>query len=176
MADNSIFLIIFLTLTWYLLIRPCYSETDTLQQGQELKDWDYLISSNKVFTLKFFSFDTSISPYLGVFYNPRRSKIYGRYDDLYNKNPKTIRCTGCCAGFDDIYDLKDRAVWVTNRNNPITDMYGKLMIDVYGKLCILSSGVSVVDLVSPTPVARNASGTLLDNGNFILQELYPDGI
>ncbi|KAI3737087.1 hypothetical protein L2E82_27082 [Cichorium intybus] len=74
-------------------------------------------------------------------------------------------------------DNRDKAVWVANRNNPITDIYGKLMIDIHGKLSILSSGGTVVDIFSPTPVTRNAtvSATLLDTGNFVLQELNPDG-
>ncbi|KAL6508900.1 hypothetical protein OROHE_021459 [Orobanche hederae] len=170
MADRSIFLI--LTLCCYYFINFCYSETDTLLQGQELKDWDYLISSNKVFTLKFFGFGTSISPYLGIFYNPLRTKsptlkIYAyRFSRIYYATDEHGNA-----------QEGDKAVWVANRNNPSTDIYGKLMIDRHGKLSILSGEEgTVVDLFSPTPVVtRNTSATLLANGNFVLEELNPDG-
>nr|KAJ0220903.1 hypothetical protein LSAT_V11C200073840 [Lactuca sativa] len=156
MADRGILLMLILALSCYSFSSPSYSKTDTLQQGQILKDWDELISPNTVFFLKFFSFGTSISPYLGIFYNPSSGiEIRNVYSNVYDT---------------------DKPVWVANRNNPITDIYGKLMIDVHGKLSILSGGGTVVDLFSPTtPGRRNASATLLDNGNFILQELYPDG-
>ncbi|KAI3762927.1 hypothetical protein L1987_53369 [Smallanthus sonchifolius] len=152
MADRSILL--FLILFCFLFRNPCYSETDTLQQGQELKDWDELISSNKVFSLKLFSFNTIVSPYLGIFYN---------YNDNYNNKIRRR------------YPY-NKAVWVANRNNPITDIYGKLIIDVHGKFSILSSGGTVVDLYTPAPlIACNVSAKLLDTGNLVLRELHPDG-
>ncbi|XP_023728515.1 G-type lectin S-receptor-like serine/threonine-protein kinase At1g67520 [Lactuca sativa] len=167
MVDRSIFLI--LTLSCYICSNPCYSETDTLLQGQELKDWDYLISSNKVFVLNFFGFVTTISPYLGIFYNPQRSKSYGYGRRAYYNGD------GYAYYNRDGYK-EDKAVWVANRNSPSKDIYVKLVIDVHGKLSISSGGGTVVDLFSPTPVVtRNASATLLDTGNFVLQELYSDG-
>nr|XP_043635400.1 G-type lectin S-receptor-like serine/threonine-protein kinase At1g67520 [Erigeron canadensis] len=70
----------------------------------------------------------------------------------------------------------NQRLWVANRNNPIPDIYGKLMIDVHGELRILSGEATVLDLFSPDSlVIRNASARLLDSGNFVLQELYPDG-
>ncbi|PWA64129.1 hypothetical protein CTI12_AA348100 [Artemisia annua] len=63
MVERSIYLILILTSSCYYYSNPCYSETDTLHQGQLLKDWDELISSNNVFSLKFFGFHTTISPY-----------------------------------------------------------------------------------------------------------------
>ncbi|KAJ0939147.1 putative protein kinase RLK-Pelle-DLSV family [Helianthus annuus] len=150
MADRSIFL--FLILVCFLFRNPCHSETDTLQQGQELKDWDELVSSNKVFNLKLFSFGAMVSPYLGIFY--KNNNITYRRPLIY----------------------RNKAVWVANRNNPIPDMYGKLIIDVHGKFSILSSGGTVLDLFSPNPLAAcNASAKLLDTGNLVLQELHPDG-
>ncbi|PWA44360.1 hypothetical protein CTI12_AA392840 [Artemisia annua] len=148
------YLILILTLSCYYVISPCYSETDTLRQGQLLKDWDSLLSPNKVFILKFFGFGTSISPYLGIFYN--------NIDDDEHK-------------YRYLYEFHKMAVWVANRNNPIPDIYGSLEIDVQGKLSILSSGDTVLDLFSPTLVPRNASVKLLDSGNLVLQELYQDG-
>ncbi|XP_076929465.1 G-type lectin S-receptor-like serine/threonine-protein kinase At1g67520 [Bidens hawaiensis] len=148
MAHGSIFL--FIALLCFLFSNPCYSETDTLHQGQELKDWDELISSNKVFCLKLFGFGTTVSPYLGVFYN-----------NLQNK------------GADEFSNM---AVWVANRNNPIKDIYGKLIIDGNGKLSILSGGGTVLDLFNSTPlVTLKASVTLMDSGNLVLRELHADG-
>ncbi|KVH98360.1 Bulb-type lectin domain-containing protein [Cynara cardunculus var. scolymus] len=92
--------------------KRCYSVVDTLQQGRPFKDRDELISSNNVFVFKFFSFGTSIRPYLGIFYNLK-----------YKQN------------------ILYEAVWVANRNNLILDIYNKLMIDVNGKLNILSSAM-----------------------------------
>ncbi|KAJ0614540.1 putative non-specific serine/threonine protein kinase [Helianthus annuus] len=150
MADRSIFLL--LILVCFLFRNPCHSERDTLQQGQELKDWDELVSSNKVFNLKLFSFGAMVSPYLGIFY--KNNNITYRRPLIY----------------------RNKAVWVANRNNPIPDMYGKLIIDVHGKFSILSSGGTVLDLFSPNPLAAcNASAKLLDTGNLVLQELHPDG-
>ncbi|KAI7748481.1 hypothetical protein M8C21_009304 [Ambrosia artemisiifolia] len=158
MGYGSIFL--FIALFWFSFSNPCYSETDTLHQGQELKDWDELISSNKVFCLKFFSFGTMVSPYLGVFYN--NIQIRQRHSDYYQKKEPD--------------EFSNMAVWVANRNNPIPDIYGKLVIDVNGKFSILSSGGTVLDLYSPTSlVACNASVTLLDSGNLVLRELHLDG-
>ncbi|KAI3802380.1 hypothetical protein L1987_30512 [Smallanthus sonchifolius] len=154
---ESIFL--FLTFFCFLFNNPCYSETDTLHQGKQLKDWDELISSNRVFSLKFFSFGTMVSPYLGIFYN---NEIRPRHSDHYQKKVSD--------------EFSNMAVWVANRNNPVLDVYGKLIIDDTGNFSILSSGGTVHDLFSPTElVARNASVTLLDSGNLVLQELHPDG-
>ncbi|KAJ9560284.1 hypothetical protein OSB04_005444 [Centaurea solstitialis] len=139
MSNKRIFLIL---LSCYFLSKFCYSKTDTLQQSQHFKDWDELVSSNGVFTLKFFSFGTSICPYLGIFYNHNHD---GNHDEV---------------------------VWVANRNNPIPDIYGKLMIDGNGKLSISSSAGTIVDLFSTTPLKRNASATLLNSGNLELQELW----
>ncbi|PWA64128.1 bulb-type lectin domain-containing protein [Artemisia annua] len=113
---------------------PCSSETDTLHQGQLLKDWDELISSNDVFSLKFFGFHTTISPYLGIFYNENdKDKLKYRYQ----------------------YDSYNKVVWVANRNNPIPDIYGNLMIDIHGKLSLLSSGGTVLDSVLLVGDKRN---------------------
>ncbi|XP_071733265.1 G-type lectin S-receptor-like serine/threonine-protein kinase CES101 [Rutidosis leptorrhynchoides] len=155
MANKSINLILTLYFC-YLSNNLCYSNTDTLQQGQQLKDWDCLTSPNKVFSLKFFGFDTTISPYLGIFYNDLdNDKLKYRY--LYD------------------YHNLDKAVWVANRNNPIPDIYGKLMIGEQGQLSILSGGGTVLDLFSPGLVSRNTNAKLLDSGNLVLHELCPNG-
>ncbi|GJX22079.1 G-type lectin S-receptor-like serine/threonine-protein kinase CES101, partial [Tanacetum coccineum] len=155
MAGESTFFVI--VLIFFYCNNPCYSETDTLHQGQQLKDWDYLVSSNRIFSLKFFGFGTTISPYLGVFYNGKYNDGYYRYLDNYVNNRNKIRY--CYMD-----DYCNSVVWVANRNNPIPDTYGKLMIDVHGKLSLLSREATVLDLFSPTLVKRNASVTLLDSG------------
>ncbi|GJU94354.1 G-type lectin S-receptor-like serine/threonine-protein kinase CES101, partial [Tanacetum coccineum] len=162
MAGENIFFVIILIL--FYCSNPCYSETDTLQHGQQLKDWDYLVSANGIFSLKFFGFGTTISPYLGVFYNVKYKDGY-----YYDNNGNKIR-----FHYPDD-DYINSAVWVANRNNPVPDTYGNLMIDVHGKLSLLSSEATVLDLFSPTLVKRNASVALLDSGNLVLQELFPDG-
>ncbi|KAL8199678.1 hypothetical protein R6Q57_013246 [Mikania cordata] len=157
MAYRSIFLILFLI---YLFKNPCYSETDTLHQGQELKDWDELISSNRVFSLKLFSIGSMVSLYLGIFYC--KNEIRNSQSHSYQTEASD--------------EFSNNAVWVANRNNPIPDIYGKLIIDFNGKLSILSGGGTVLDLFSPTLlVARNATVTLFNTGNLKLQELHPNG-
>ncbi|KAJ0795405.1 putative non-specific serine/threonine protein kinase [Helianthus annuus] len=167
MALGIIF--IFISLFCFLFSNPCYSETDTLHQGQELKDWDVLTSSNRVFCLKFFNFGTMVSPYLGVFY--RNNEIRPSYLDVLRFPFIGYPYIGSIGN-----NVPNNPVWVANRNNPIPDIYGKLIIDVNGKLSIISSGGTVLDLFNPTPlVTRNASVTLLDTGNLVLRELHPDG-
>ncbi|KVH98363.1 Apple-like protein [Cynara cardunculus var. scolymus] len=172
MAGTSIFFVIIMTsLSCYFFSKPCYSVTDTLEQGRPFKDWDELVSSNKVFVFKFFSFGTSIRPYLGVFYYRNLQSKPNRYSEprarwdmgIYNQGQRYEQ------------DIPHEAVWVANKNNPIPDIYSKLLIDANGKLSILSGTSTVLDLFTPTPVARNVSLTLLDNGNLVLQELYPNG-
>ncbi|KAK1436579.1 hypothetical protein QVD17_02360 [Tagetes erecta] len=150
----------------------CYSETDTLHQGQQLKDWDELVSSNRVFCLKFFSFGTTTSPYLGVFYrnNEIKSRLPDELQVLFSQARYPYN-QGDSSG-----DISNTAVWVANRNNPIPDIYGKLIIDGNGKFSIVSGGAIVINLFSPTHLATcNASATLLDSGNLVLRELNPDG-
>ncbi|KAI3684751.1 hypothetical protein L6452_33977 [Arctium lappa] len=172
MANTSLFLILITTISTHFFCNLCYSETDTLQQGRPFKDWDELISSNNVFVFKFFSFGTSIRPYLGIFYKAKipneytesYSEAHARWDmKIYNQNHKYEQ------------NFPNEPVWVANRNNPIPDIYSNLIIDVNGKLSILSSAGTVLDLFAPTPVARNASVTLLDTGNLVLRELYSNG-
>nr|GEZ28687.1 G-type lectin S-receptor-like serine/threonine-protein kinase CES101 [Tanacetum cinerariifolium] len=148
---GSGYLMLILILSSYYFKNPCYSETDTLKQGIELKEWDYLISSNRVFILKFFGFGSTISSYLGVFY-------YNKFSNLF------------------AYHVPRDVVWVANRNDPIQDTYSNFRIDDHGKLSIFSSGGTVLDLFTHTLlVKRNTSVTLLDSGNLVLHELFLDG-
>ncbi|KAL2539250.1 G-type lectin S-receptor-like serine/threonine-protein kinase [Abeliophyllum distichum] len=120
---------------------------DTILQGQQpIKDWESLYSANKLFRLHFFSPRNSNSRYLGIFYN------------LPSKS------------------LNDEAVWVANRNTPIQDASGSLMIDTNGKLKITYSGGTIPSVFDSSPIASiNSSATLQDDGNFVLTEVNPDG-
>ncbi|KAL2462697.1 G-type lectin S-receptor-like serine/threonine-protein kinase CES [Forsythia ovata] len=120
---------------------------DTILQGQQpIKDWESLYSANKLFRLHFFRPGNSNSRYLGIFYN------------LPSKS------------------LNDEAVWVANRNTPIQDASGSLMIDTNGKLKITYSGGTIPSVFDSSPTASiNSSATLQDDGNFVLTEVNPDG-
>ncbi|MFS7951887.1 putative non-specific serine/threonine protein kinase [Helianthus anomalus] len=111
-----------------------------------------------------------VSPYLGVFY--RNNEIRPSYLDALRFPFIGYPYIGSIGN-----NVRNNPVWVANRNNPIPDIYGKLIIDANGKLIsIISSGGTVLDLFNPTPlVTRNASVTLLDTGNLVLRELHPDG-
>uniref|UniRef100_A0A1J3IXQ2 non-specific serine/threonine protein kinase n=1 Tax=Noccaea caerulescens TaxID=107243 RepID=A0A1J3IXQ2_NOCCA len=139
---NGIFLA-FLTLS--LLLGQSCCETDTLLQGQYLKDGQELVSSFNIFKLKFFNFENSSNRYLGIWYN-----------NLY------------------LNDIQDRAVWIANRNNPIPGGPGSLTVDSLGILKILRGASSLLEL-SSTETTRNTTLKLLDSGNLQLQEMDPDG-
>ncbi|KAJ4718144.1 G-type lectin S-receptor-like serine/threonine-protein kinase [Melia azedarach] len=97
---------------------------------------------------KFFSPGTSKNRYLGIWYNLPEEKV--------------------------MYFVSRKVVWVANRNIPISDRSGILMIDEFGKLKISYNGGSLIALNS-TESASNTSATLLDSGNFVLKELNSDG-
>ncbi|CAA2987267.1 G-type lectin S-receptor-like serine threonine-kinase CES101 [Olea europaea subsp. europaea] len=143
---------IILTLSHCLFVNPAASRDTILQGQQPLRVWESLYSAEKVFRLQFFSPGTSKSWYLGIFHNtPSNFPDYRR--EFYLK-----------------------AVWVANRDNPIADASGSIMIDTHGNLKITYSGGNVPSVFSSAPAAaRNVSATLLDNGNFVLSGLNPDG-
>ncbi|MFQ6659591.1 hypothetical protein Gotur_028438 [Gossypium turneri] len=64
-----------------------------------------------------------------------------------------------------------KAVWVANRDNPLFDKFGILIIDEVGSLKVSHGGGSPFVLCSPARTASNVSATLLDSGNFISREL-----
>ncbi|KAK8296646.1 hypothetical protein V6Z12_D05G137300 [Gossypium hirsutum] len=68
-----------------------------------------------------------------------------------------------------------KAVWVANRDNPLFDKFGILIIDEVGSLKVSHGGGSPFVLSSPARTASNVSATLLDSGNFIIRELSSDG-
>uniref|UniRef100_A0A0D3BCW1 Receptor-like serine/threonine-protein kinase n=1 Tax=Brassica oleracea var. oleracea TaxID=109376 RepID=A0A0D3BCW1_BRAOL len=135
----------FLTLS--LLLGESCCQTDTLLQGQSLKDGQELVSAFNIFKLKFFNFKNSRKLYLGVWYN----NLYLNY-------------------------VQDRPVWIANRDNPIPRRPGSLMIDSLGRLKILRGGASSLLLnLSSTESTGNTTLKLLDSGNLQLTEMGPGG-
>ncbi|KAA8541809.1 hypothetical protein F0562_022961 [Nyssa sinensis] len=127
--------------SFFLLTGLSYSETDTLLQGQQLRDGQQLVSNFGIFRLGFFQPASTPNRYLGIFYNRHK-----------------------------------KAVWVANRNIPIFDGSGSLMIDIDGKLKISHNRGSPILLnLNSIRAVRNASASLLDSGNFVLYELSADG-
>ncbi|EFH64863.1 predicted protein [Arabidopsis lyrata subsp. lyrata] len=143
MCSNCIFVSLF---TLSLLLGQSCSETDTLHQGQFLKDGQELVSAFKIFKLKFFNFKNSRNWYLGIWFN-----------NLYLNT-----------------DIQDRAVWIANRNNPISERSGSLTVDSLGRLRILRGASTMLEL-SSTETRRNTTLKLLDSGNLQLQEMDSDG-
>ncbi|KAL3528770.1 hypothetical protein ACH5RR_008092 [Cinchona calisaya] len=133
----------------FLFIDFCFSiigtqKTDTIFQGQEFRDWEHLNSDNKVFRLQFFSPGNTKNRYLGIFYNLPPDVTPNDYDK--------------------------RPVWVANRDSPIPDASGNLMIDTDGKFMIsYGEGQEFVFFIAPA--RSNVSSRLLDNGNLVFQEL-----
>ncbi|XP_010503680.1 PREDICTED: G-type lectin S-receptor-like serine/threonine-protein kinase CES101 isoform X1 [Camelina sativa] len=151
MLSNCIFLTIF---TLSLLLGQSCCETDTLQQGQYLKDGEELNSPFNIFKLKFFNFkNTSNWWYLGISYN----SLY-----LHNNNEY------------DSASHQDRPVWIANRNNPISGRSGSLTVDALGRLKILRGSESLLEL-SSTETTGNTTLKLLDSGNLQLQEMDSGG-
>ncbi|CAN4096395.1 unnamed protein product [Withania somnifera] len=69
-----------------------------------------------------------------------------------------------------------RPVWVANRDNPIRYASDNILtLDDEGKLKIFYERDSFILLSSYNATAKNASGTLFDNGNFVLVELNTNG-
>ncbi|XP_058005431.1 G-type lectin S-receptor-like serine/threonine-protein kinase CES101 isoform X2 [Hevea brasiliensis] len=137
------------SLCYFLLIGLSHSFADTLLQGQQLKDYDHLVSADGTFKLGFFSPGTSRSRYLGIWYN------------MVDEN--------------EVFIAKKKVVWVANRDNPISDSGDILKIDESGKLTILYNEGSSSFPLSSVEAASNVSATLLDSGNFVLKEFNLDG-
>ncbi|KAI4323225.1 hypothetical protein L6164_022848 [Bauhinia variegata] len=74
---------------------------------------------------------------------------------------------------------KENTIWVTwtaNSNEPARNFSGVLTLDLSGTLKILRQDQDPIILYSsPQSTNLNTMATLFDNGNFVLQELYPNG-
>lgn len=66
-------------------------------------------------------------------------------------------------------------VWVANRNKPVDLNSVVLSLDHFGVLKIESQDGEPVVLYSPPHPINNTVATLLDTGNFVLQQLLPNG-
>ncbi|GMY06229.1 G-type lectin S-receptor-like serine/threonine-protein kinase CES101, partial [Fagus crenata] len=67
-------------------------------------------------------------------------------------------------------------VWVANRDTPIFHNSGSLTIDDNGNLKISYNSSFSIELYSGQEGSNNTSAVLLDNGNFVLRELSPEGV
>ncbi|XP_010454090.1 PREDICTED: G-type lectin S-receptor-like serine/threonine-protein kinase At1g67520 isoform X1 [Camelina sativa] len=129
-------------------------KTDTLEPGQQLRDWEQLMSAGGIFTLGFFTPKESSTfelgsaglRYLGIW--PQRSPF----------NP----------------------VWVGNPTESISDSSGSLSIDVNGVLKITQANAFPIlvnqRLAGQLSLVGNVSATLLDSGNFVVREIGPRGV
>ncbi|CAL0303681.1 unnamed protein product [Lupinus luteus] len=69
-------------------------------------------------------------------------------------------------------------VWIANRNEPIFNNSGLLSLDHSGVLKIESQGRKPIVLYTPPPQSTNKNSivaTILDTGNFLVQQLHPNG-
>ncbi|GAB4860581.1 hypothetical protein Ancab_035741 [Ancistrocladus abbreviatus] len=162
-----------------------YSDTQSLTQNQHLKDGEYLVSANNVFSLGFFPNNFTSDP-------ERKINRCSGYDSPHLRSgyDSPYRCSGYDSpyrrlGYDSPYrylgiwytnSSYKRPVWVANRNKPILGRSGYLMIDNDGNLKIFHHGGSPVVLNSENLVTRKRTrGILLDTGNFELRELNSNG-
>ncbi|KAJ0008063.1 hypothetical protein Pint_29836 [Pistacia integerrima] len=152
------------------LLGASYSQTDILLQGQLLKDGDQLVSTFGNFRLGFFSPKDTRNRYLGIWYY--RPKDRRSLPDVYQYPYCNMYCgaRSLCA-----LNKRVQPVWVANRNYPISDKSGKLIIDrADGNLKILHSKGNPI-VISSVQATGNTSATLEKNGNFVLYEMYSNG-
>ncbi|KAF6151586.1 hypothetical protein GIB67_021772 [Kingdonia uniflora] len=70
---------------------------------------------------------------------------------------------------------QQRVVWVANRENPVNDSSGVLMIGDDGNLAVLDGRKNVMWTSNVTDIAYNTTVELLDSGNLVLQEMNSSG-
>ncbi|KAH7565204.1 hypothetical protein JRO89_XS09G0163400 [Xanthoceras sorbifolium] len=136
---------------YFFFISLSHSDSDTLKQGQQLQDGQHLVSAEGAFMLGFFSPGTWKKQYLGIWYNIPDDENSTSFDNR-------------------------KVVWVANRNIPLSEKAGVLVIDELGQLKISVNGGSSIALSMNSVQSENsATATLLDSGNFVLKELDSDG-
>ncbi|GLT46111.1 hypothetical protein SLA2020_198930 [Shorea laevis] len=138
-----------------------YSWNDTIEQGKQLRYGELLQSSSGIFKLGFFlssrmkiNFPSSSmknKSYFGLWYDSVGERE-GEENDTRVWSP----------------------LWIANRDAPIFNRSGILVVDSNGNLKILSGETEVITLY-PTQASIKASTVIKDNGNFVLQQLNPDG-
>ncbi|KAJ0007578.1 hypothetical protein Pint_29815 [Pistacia integerrima] len=149
-----------------LLFGVSYSQTDRLLQGQVLKDGDQLVSAFGNFRLGFFSPEGTRNRYLGIWYYKPKDRSCPFQSNL---------CDAYYYYMKSAVKNRTRPVWVANRNTPISDKSGKLIIDrADGNLKILHGKGNPI-VISSIQAAGNTSATLEKNGNFVLYEMYSNG-
>ncbi|KAL1197818.1 G-type lectin S-receptor-like serine/threonine-protein kinase [Cardamine amara subsp. amara] len=129
-------------------------KTDTLKPGQQLRDWEQLTSAGGIFTLGFFT--------------PKESSTF----ELGSAGLRYVGIWFQRAPID--------PVWVGNPTKSVSDSSGSLSIDTNGVLKITQADAFPI-LVNQRPagqlsLAGNVSATLLDSGNFVVQEIGPGGV
>ncbi|KAE9592820.1 hypothetical protein Lal_00029359 [Lupinus albus] len=80
----------------------------------------------------------------------------------------------------DILKRDNLVIWTANRNQPITNGSGILSLDKSGVLKIEAQDLKPIILYSPPPTQFNNNNisivaTILDSGNFVVQQLNPNG-
>ena len=146
-------------------MEPACSQRDTLVQGQQLKDGQYLSSVSGYYRLGFFS-GSGRKRHVGI-WNTRAAY------EIERTGQRQVGIWNTRAD----YEYKrtgDLPVWVANRNTPIFDDSGVLTIGNDGRLKILHNGGKEIVLFSVQSISKT-SATLLDSGNFVVHELNSDG-
>ncbi|KAK1575841.1 hypothetical protein Q3G72_008834 [Acer saccharum] len=149
-----------------LLMGHSYSFRHKLQQGEELKDGDELVSARGKFKFGFFT--PSLTPnsskrYVGVWYN----KPTDRTNSLYNEDE---------VRYDKSQMQSLKVVWIANRNNPILHKSSTLRIDSSdGNLKIFPNGENPVAITSVGVVRNITSVSLLTSGNLVQHVPYSNG-
>ncbi|KAK9937442.1 hypothetical protein M0R45_014234 [Rubus argutus] len=144
---NLFFLIFAILWTCHEAVR------DTLKPGDTLNSSSFLVSAKGKFTLGFYASDqNSNSSYLAIWQNYLTTRQNGSVNHA----------------------------WIANRYAPILYPSGILTLDVNKTLKIMHKGGDPVVLYhasEPTSINSTSSvvATLLDSGNFIMQEVNSDG-
>ncbi|GKV15821.1 hypothetical protein SLEP1_g26570 [Rubroshorea leprosula] len=113
---------------------------DTIGPDKTIKIGETLVSSNGSFELGFFRPGSSKSLYLGIWYK----KV---------KKPAT-----------------PIVVWVANRENPLSDGDGVLVLDSKGTLALLNSTKGAVWSSNTSRSAEKPVAQLLESGNLVVQD------
>ncbi|XP_031108523.1 G-type lectin S-receptor-like serine/threonine-protein kinase At1g67520 [Ipomoea triloba] len=125
------------------------AESDTLKQGAKIRDWEHLTSAKAIFKLGFFSISAGYSV---------PNNIENHYLGIWYTN------------------VPNQPVWIANRDSPLPDSSGSLIIDADGKLKIsYVGGMITVSNVSTIMSGNNVGATLLDSGNLVVREVHENG-
>ncbi|XP_019192585.1 PREDICTED: G-type lectin S-receptor-like serine/threonine-protein kinase At1g67520 [Ipomoea nil] len=124
------------------------AESDTLKQGAKIRDWEHLTSAKAIFKLGFFSISAGYS-------GP--NNLENHYLGIWYTN------------------VPNQPVWIANRDSPLPDSSGSLIIDAHGKLKISYVGGMITVSNVSTMSGNNVGATLLDSGNLVVREVDGNG-